>query len=127
VSNTWPLFHNREQIVSSEPSHLSEEQMSSWRNYIQSLMKKCRNLALYFFPKSRIGVECLTRGGAEFTLTTALFSSKPKTDQKVFLGSVSISSLFRILTTMMYYRHVTLTTVYVSSFVFLHPIFKSSL
>jgi hypothetical protein len=52
MSNTWPFFHNR-------------EKMSSWRNDIQSLVKKCRILALYFFPKCRIGVECLTRAGVQ--------------------------------------------------------------
>jgi hypothetical protein len=36
--------------------------MSPWRNDIQSLVKKCRILALYFFHKCRIGIECLTRG-----------------------------------------------------------------
>jgi hypothetical protein len=42
--------------------------MRSWRNDIQSLVKKFQILALYFFP----GVECLTRGGTEFTLAAAL-------------------------------------------------------
>jgi hypothetical protein len=37
--------------------------MSSWRKDIQSLVKKCRILALYFFPECRIGDEYLTRGG----------------------------------------------------------------
>jgi hypothetical protein len=46
--------------------------MSSWRNDIQSLVKKSRILALNFFPKCLIGVKYLTRGGTEFTLTTAL-------------------------------------------------------
>jgi hypothetical protein len=46
--------------------------MSSWRNDIQFLVKKCLILALYFFPKCRIGVECLTRLGTEFMLTAAL-------------------------------------------------------
>jgi hypothetical protein len=41
----------------------TEEKMSSWWNDIQSLVKKCRLLAFHFFPKCRIGVECLNRGG----------------------------------------------------------------
>jgi hypothetical protein len=56
------LSNQGEQMVSSEPSNLRKE-WSSWRNDIQSLVKKCRILALYFLPKCRIGVECLTRGG----------------------------------------------------------------
>jgi hypothetical protein len=43
------LSKQGEQIVSSEPIK-PEEKMSSWRNDIQSLVKKCRILALYFFP-----------------------------------------------------------------------------
>jgi hypothetical protein len=70
--NTWPFFHNRENMVSSEPSNLRKK-MSSWQNDIQSLVKRCRILALYFFPMCRISVECLTSGGTEFTLTAALF------------------------------------------------------
>jgi hypothetical protein len=38
-----------------------EKWVPAWWNDIQSLVKKCRILALYFFPKWRIGVECLTR------------------------------------------------------------------
>jgi hypothetical protein len=45
--------------------------MSSWRNDIQFLVKKRRILALYFFPKCLTGIEYLTRGGTEFTLTAA--------------------------------------------------------
>jgi hypothetical protein len=41
--------------------------MSTWRKDIQSLVKKCRILALYFFPKCRIGVG----RGTEFTFTVA--------------------------------------------------------
>jgi hypothetical protein len=57
---------------SASSRHFQKEKMSSWRNDIQSLVKKCRILALCFYPKYRIGVECLTRGGTEFTLTAAL-------------------------------------------------------
>jgi hypothetical protein len=48
-------------MVSSEPSNLWGK-MSSWRDDIQSLVKKCWILAHYFIPKCRIGIECLTRG-----------------------------------------------------------------
>jgi hypothetical protein len=65
------LSKQGEKMVSSEPSNLRKP--SSWRKDIQSLVKKCQILALYFFPKCRIGVEYLTRGrgGSEFTLTAA--------------------------------------------------------
>jgi hypothetical protein len=53
--------------------------MSSWRNDIQSLVKKCRNLALsLFFPqvsnRCRVSDQEGGGGGTEFTLTAAYMS-----------------------------------------------------
>jgi hypothetical protein len=53
----------------------------SWWNDIQSLVKRCRILALYFFPKCRVS----DQGGTEFTLTAALQVAKcndPKRQSK---------------------------------------------
>jgi hypothetical protein len=52
--------------------------MSPWRYDIQSLVKKCRILALLFFSQvSYRYVECPTRGDTEFTLTAALYRREP--------------------------------------------------
>jgi hypothetical protein len=73
--------------ASSEPSKLS-----SWRNDIQSLVKKCRILALYFFPKRRIGVECLTRGvqssrwPLHYIKLTNLYHSFPNTPVRTIIA-----------------------------------------
>jgi hypothetical protein len=68
MSNTWPFFHNGKngELRAFKP----EEKISSWQNDVQSLVKKCRILALLFFPQVS-SVECLTRWGTEFVLTAA--------------------------------------------------------
>jgi hypothetical protein len=49
--------------------------MSSWRNDIKSLVKKCP-LALYFFPKCRIGVEWLTVQSSRSPLGAVVMSTR---------------------------------------------------
>jgi hypothetical protein len=49
-----------------------EVKISSWRNDIQSLVKKCRILALLFFPQVSNRCRVSVQGGTEFTLTAAL-------------------------------------------------------
>jgi hypothetical protein len=72
MSNTWP-FSQQGKNGELRSLQTGEKNRSSL-NDIQSLVKKCQILALYFFPKCliHVGIECLTgRGGTEFTLTTA--------------------------------------------------------
>jgi hypothetical protein len=62
-SNTWVLIvFIFVEFLSSYPLSARLSLKSGWKNYIQSQVKKCRILALCFFPKCSIGAECLTRG-----------------------------------------------------------------
>jgi hypothetical protein len=46
--------------------------MSSWRNDIQSLVKKCRILSLHVYPQVTNRCRVSDQGGTEFTLTASL-------------------------------------------------------
>jgi hypothetical protein len=95
------MWHSRSGTVAGKRQLFTVGRLDKQSNLNNTTHPPGQNSPNIFFPKCRIGVECLTRGGTEFTLTAALYYTTgqcwmdlvklSETERKTHIPGISIT------------------------------------